>query len=207
LRYEPVFIVFEGIDGAGKTSIAKALVKLLDSQGFQTLYTYEPFNDEMTELIKRYGRALGAVIETLLMAADRYYHVEEVIKPALSEGKIVVSDRYFYSSIAYQGARGADIQWIKTVNYFAIKPDIAFYLDVPPEVGLSRKKNGDTRISYLEEDIRTTEKVRAIYKQLVSEEGLIEIDASRSKCSVLRECVKEICRKKGLLCQAAVCGD
>jgi dTMP kinase len=161
----------------------------------------------MTELIRKYGRALGAVIETLLMAADRYYHLEEVIKPALSEGKIVVSDRYFYSSIAYQGARGADIKWIKAVNYFAIKPDIAFYLDIPPEVGLSRKRNGNTRIPYLEEDVRTAEKVRAIYKQLVSEEGLIEIDASRSKCSVLRECVKEICSRKGLLCQAAVCGD
>ncbi|MCD6324059.1 MAG: dTMP kinase [Desulfurococcales archaeon] len=205
MRGRGVFIVFEGIDGAGKTTVAKAVVDLLIKSGIDSVYTYEPYSELFTKLIREYGKRFGSVMETLLMAADRYYHIKEVIEPALHLGKTVVSDRYHFSSVAYQGARGADVKWVLQVNSFVLKPDLAIYLDVPPEVGLQRKKVSSTRIRYLEEDHEVMEDVRRIYKELVSSGDLEEVDATKDLCSVMQECVRIICERTGLLCGAAVC--
>ncbi len=193
--------MFEGIDGSGKTTIAKEIVKELEEEGLKALYTYEPYSEEITSILNKLGRGSSAWLETLLMAADRYYHVQEVIEPAINEGMTVVSDRYFYSSVAYQGARGADPDWILTVNRFVRKPDLAIYLDVPPEVGLERKKHSTTRVRYLEEDMDVIRRVRSLYKELVSEGHLIEVDTSQSIDDVLRECRKIMCRELSLLCR------
>ncbi len=200
-----LFIVLEGIDGAGKTTVAKEIVRLLKKSGITSLYTYEPYTDLFTELIRKYGRELGPVMEALLMAADRYYHVKEVIEPALRSNKVVVSDRYYFSSVAYQGGRGADPSWVYLVNSFAIKPDLAIYLDIPPAVGLRRKKVSDTRIRYLEADPGVMNEVRRIYKDMVKSGALLEVNASRDLCSVLQQCVDIICEMVGLLCGTAVC--
>ena len=194
-------VVFEGIDGSGKTTIAKEIVKELEEEGLKALYTYEPYSEEITSILNKLGRGSSAWLETLLMAADRYYHVQEVIEPAINEGMTVVSDRYFYSSVAYQGARGADPDWILTVNRFVRKPDLAIYLDVPPEVGLERKKHSTTRVRYLEEDMDVIRRVRSLYKELVGEGHLIEVDTSQSIDDVLRECRKIMCRELSLLCR------
>jgi len=194
------FIVLEGIDGSGKTTIAKALVTALNSANVKALYTYEPYNPDFIEMIKKYGKDFGGVMEALLMAVDRYYHVERVVKPYLNMGYSVVSDRYFYSSLAYQGARGVSLEWIKTLNEFAPKPSLAIYLDVSPEEGLKRKLNVATKIKYMEEDPEFLRKVREIYKRLVSEGFLIEVDASRNYEVVFQDCVNLVCRKLGLLC-------
>lgn len=205
-KRKTAFIVLEGIDGAGKTVVAKKLVEMLRSEGHDALYTYEPFTEDITALLNKVGKEFGAIFETLLMAADRYYHLEKVIKPALRKGMVVVSDRYYYSSIAYQGARGANIEWVRLVNDFVIEPDVAIYLDVDPSIGLARKRNSTTRVLYLEEDIRVSEAVRRIYMDLVNEGLLVRINAEEKFETVVKESARIVCEKTGLLCSYTVSG-
>ena len=200
MRGSSAFIVLEGIDGAGKTTIAKEIVNLLTAEGLKALYTYEPYTKDLTRALKKYGKALGGEMETLLMAADRYYHIKEVVRPALNSGKVVVSDRYYYSSMAYQGARGVDISWIKEVNKFVLEPDVAIYIDVPPDLGFKRKTNSSTRLEYLESDLEVIKAVRNIYKELVSSGDLIEIDGTQDLSKVIELIKKVLCRKISLLC-------
>lgn len=194
------FIVLEGLDGSGKTSVSMRLVELLEAQGFKALYTYEPYSEDFVKLINEYGRRLGGVMEAFLMAADRYNHVVSVIEPALREGRVVVSDRYYYSSIAYQGAKGVNINWIKTLNTFAPEPSLTIYLDVEPETGLARKKASTTKVKYLEEDTSFLQEVRRIYKEMSAGGLMIEVDASRSLGEVISKCKDIICARLGLLC-------
>lgn len=198
------FIVFEGLDGSGKTTISLKIAEALVREGFRVLYTYEPYSEDFIKLINDYGRKLGGVMEAYLMAADRYNHVVSVIAPALREGFIVVSDRYYYSSLAYQGAKNVDIEWIKTLNKFAPEPDLAIYLDIEPALGLRRKKSSTTKIRYLEEDESFLHRVREIYKGLVSRGLMIEVDASNVLEKVVRDCAEVICEKLGLLCSRKV---
>ncbi|MEM2157943.1 MAG: dTMP kinase, partial [Sulfolobales archaeon] len=164
---EGVLIVVEGIDGAGKTSVSGEVVSRLSNLGFKTVYTYEPYTPFITEVINEYWDEIDPIVLTLLMAADRYYHINRVILPHLRSGHIVISDRYYYSSIAYQGAQGVDTQWIAEVNKFVIKPKLAIYLDVDPEVGLTRKKVSNTRVKSIEANIEMIRKARSIYLDLI----------------------------------------
>ncbi|MFN3267729.1 MAG: dTMP kinase [Zestosphaera sp.] len=198
------FIVFEGLDGSGKTTVSLRIVEALRGEGFRVLYTYEPYSEDFIKLINEYGRRLGGVMEAYLMAADRYNHVVSVIAPALKEGLVVVSDRYYYSSLAYQGAKNVDIEWIRTLNKFAPEPNIAIYLDIEPSVGLRRKQSSTTKIKYLEEDESFLHKVRAIYKELVAKGLMIEVNASSDLENVIRECIRVLCEKLKLLCSQRI---
>ncbi|MEM4829516.1 MAG: dTMP kinase [Zestosphaera sp.] len=195
-----LFYSFEGLDGSGKTTVSLRIVEALAREGFKVLYTYEPYSEDFIKLINDYGKRLGGVMEAYLMAADRYNHVVSVITPALREGLIVVSDRYYYSSLAYQGAKGVNVEWIKTLNKFAPEPDLAIYLDVEPSVGLRRKKSSTTKIKYLEEDESFLHKVRTIYKELVARGLMIEVDASNDLEDVIKECARILCEKLKILC-------
>lgn len=197
------FIVFEGLDGSGKTTVSTRIVEGLTKEGFKVLYTYEPYSDDFIKLIDVYGRRLGGVMEAYLMAADRYNHVTSVIIPALREGVVVVSDRYYYSSIAYQGAKGVEIEWIKVLNKFAPEPDLTIYLDVEPSIGLRRKQSSTTKIKYLEESESFLHRVRAIYKELVAKGLMIEVDASNDLENVVNGCARVICEKLKMLCTHA----
>lgn len=108
----------------------------------------------------------------------------EVI-PILDTNKIVVSDRYIYSSLAYQGAQGVDLDWIKQMNHFAIRPDLALYLDVPPEIGLARKRSRSTL-----ENLDLEKKVRRIYLDLVKSGELVKINSHRNLSEVKREVIE-----------------
>ena len=189
-----LFIVLEGIDGSGKTTIAKFLVEWLNSIGLKAIYTYEPYDEKIVKIIESKGRELGAIMEVLLLAADRYYHITKVIKPYLNMGYFVVCDRYYYSTLAYQGARGANLDWIRTVNYFVIKPDLAIYLDVEPKVGIERvRRVSRGKMRYLE-DINLLNRVRELYLKLVSEGELIYVDARKDLDEVKKD-VMEIVKK------------
>ena len=137
-----VFIVFEGIDGSGKSTHIKALAEELRSQGYGVLQTSEPSRDRIGNFIRRYAERndsrLTSETEALLFAADRFEHVKTVIEPALRRGRIVISDRYLYSSLAYQGAGGLEVDWIREMNRFAPKPDLGILLDILPEFSLQR---------------------------------------------------------------------
>ncbi len=197
---EGKLIVLEGIDGAGKTTIAKTLVNELKRKGFNALYTYEPFDKELISILNKKGSVLGGIFEALIMAADRYNHIECLVKPALQAGTIVVMDRYYYSSLAYQGAHGVSLEWIRTLNNFALRPDLAIYLDVPEEVGLQRKKRSTTRIPYLESSKDFVRRVREIYLDLVRSGELILVDGTQDLSKVVLECKKLLCSKLSLLC-------
>ena len=184
-----IFIVIEGIDGSGKTIQSKLLQKELIKKGFKAVYTAEPSKGFIGNFLRKTsfkGIKLNPEFETLLFAADRFYHINFEVIPNLNEGKIVVCDRYFYASLAYQGAQGVDLNWIKTVNKFVIKPDLAIYLDVPVEVGLSRIAK---RKKTVFEESEIEEKVREIYLKLVKENELILVNANKPIKDVKKEII------------------
>ncbi|MGC8949329.1 MAG: dTMP kinase [Thermoprotei archaeon] len=137
-----LFIVFEGIDGAGNTTQSNLLVQWLEMQGFRVLLTKEPTIGEIGVLIKKKLKSPTVshpAVDALLFAADRVEHVYSKIMPALNNGIFVVSDRYKESSMAYQSAQGLSQKWIHVLNKYAIEPDLTIILDVEPEISLARK--------------------------------------------------------------------
>lgn len=141
-----MFITFEGGEGSGKTSLIKEVSKWLVENGKQTLTTREPGGSFIAEQIRKVlldnnNLDMSPKTEALLFAASRVQHLEEIILPALKENKIVLCDRYIDSSLAYQGyARGLGLEAILKANNFVLDymPNYTIYIDVDPEIGLSR---------------------------------------------------------------------
>lgn len=182
-----VFIVFEGIDGSGKSTHIKTLTDELRGRGFSVLTTSEPSKDRIGDFIRRYAERndhrLTPETEALLFAADRFEHVMTVVEPALKRGRIVISDRYLYSSLAYQGAGGLDLDWIRDMNRFAPKPDLGILLDILPEFSLQRVERRKT-VFEVSDYLR---KVRNIYLRLVEEGELVRVDADKPRKAVQEE--------------------
>lgn len=178
-RNRGLFVVLEGLDGSGKTTIAWMLVKELEKEGHKVVYTYEPTDSEVVGVVKtRYNELRDAYVDALTFALDRLLHVKSVIKPSLERGYIVISDRYFYSSVAYQSAGGAPMEWVLEVNKWALRPDLAVYLDVDPIIGLKRKSGSHSRFSEFEE-LDLLFKVREAYLKMVSMGLLVMVNAER----------------------------
>lgn len=134
-------IVIEGIDGSGKSTCAKNLTEKLNSINIKTIYTFEPTHSHYGAKLRdgMLSEDLDAEAELLLFVKDRKEHIEYMIKPALEEGYFIILDRYFYSSIAYQGAKGIDINRIINMHKgFIIKPDIVFIFHLPIDIALNR---------------------------------------------------------------------
>ncbi|MEM0378307.1 MAG: dTMP kinase [Thermosphaera sp.] len=186
------FIVLEGIDGAGKTTIANLLIKELSALGFESAYTYEPTDSLIVKAVKgEYNSLRDAYIDALAFALDRLIHVKSIVNPLLEKGVIVVSDRYYYSSIAYQSAMGAPFEWVVELNKFALKPDLAIYLDIPPEVAIARRKGLESRFPEFEE-VSFLSRVRDNYKRMVSNGWLIEVDATENLKTVYSKITSHI---------------
>ena len=137
-----LFIAIEGVDGAGSSTQTKMLVSSLVKMGYPAFATKEPNPEGSVEpLIRSLLKASSEnpALDALLFAADRTDHVERVIKPLLSSKKIVITDRYNESSIAYQTAQGLSERWVISINRFAIKPDATIILDIDPLISLARK--------------------------------------------------------------------
>ena len=194
------FISFEGPDGAGKTSVISAIQEWLTQKyGKQTvLLTREPGGNRISEQIRQilfddHNTNMDARTEALLFAAARRQHIVEDIEPALQVGKIVLSDRYVDSSVAYQGGGrhlGADDIW--ELNQFAIHgllPDLTIYLDVPSELGLERiSKHRQNQVNRLDrEKLRFHQDVRNAYLTLAHrhQKRIQLIDASQSLPKVI----------------------
>jgi dTMP kinase len=179
-----LFICVEGLDGCGKTTQAKILVKTLKRMSYDAVYTAEPSRGHIGKFIKKFclhdKKRISAVTEALLFAADRYEHVENEVMPALKKGKIVVSDRYVYSSLAYQGATGLDLKWIDAINRHAMKPDLAIFIDVNPEIVIHRLKPKKSVM----ENLETQRKVREVYMRFVESGELAKIDGNKSRREV-----------------------
>lgn len=192
MNWMGILICVEGLDGCGKTTQSKRLVKRLRKMGYDAVYTAEPSRGKIGRFIRRYclhgEKRVPAIIEALLFAADRFEHVENEIIPALNVGKIVISDRYVYSSLAYQGAAGLDLKWVELINKHVIHPNLAVFIDVKPEIVIQRLKPKRSVM----ENLENQKKVREFYMKFVEEGRLIKIDGNKSKEEVADALLKVI---------------
>jgi dTMP kinase len=183
MAFKGVFVCVEGLDGCGKTTQAKLLVRRL-RRNYDAVYTAEPSSGKIGKFIKKHclhgERRSSGVVEALLFAADRFEHVEKTVLPALHKGRIVVSDRYVYSSLAYQGATGLDLEWIGKINEQAIRSDLAIFIDVRPETVVQRLKPKKSVM----ENLETQRKVREIYVEFVEKGDLVRVDGNKSQREV-----------------------
>jgi dTMP kinase len=156
-----LFIVFEGPEGAGKTTQAKLLYKYLRNKGYDVVLTREPGGTKLAEAVRKIilspKMKIYPMTELLLYEAARAQHIEEVIKPNLQKNKIVISDRFADASVVYQGyARGLGVKFVEKLNKLVVcnvVPDITFLLDISPKEGLQRIKfNRKTSFDRLEKE-------------------------------------------------------
>ena len=207
-------ISFEGGDGSGKTTQLKLLEKHRSAHGQTCLGTREPGGTALGEMIRQLLLEAGKEeisfpTELFLYLADRAQHVQEVIRPALASGIIVLCDRFTDSTLAYQGyGRGVDLDMLRRLNEVAspgITPDLTFLLDCPVEVGLSRtaqrivnQTSGKRREDRFErEKVEFHERVRAGFLELARAEPkrIVILDASRAIQEVHEEIRKIVDEK------------
>ena len=202
------FITFEGGDGTGKSTQVHLLEHYLVAQGKTCLTTREPGGTSLGQLLRQIvlesDSSISSQTELFLYLADRAQHVQEVILPAMAQSKIVLSDRYGDSTVAYQGyGRGIDLQLLLRLNEIAsggLKPDITFLLDCPVELGLSRtvqRKSGASKLKgndrFENENLEFHKKVRQGFLELARVETarFHIVDASRSEQQVFAA-IKEV---------------
>jgi dTMP kinase len=194
-KTKPCFIVFEGIDGAGKSTQAKLLARRLADLGIPVLLTAEPSDGPVGQIIRSLTTRLEAEEEARLFTEDRRDHVERVILPALAEGRTVICDRYVHSSVAYQGARGADQAAILSAQKpFAPQPDVIFLLEIPADIAIARigsARRGRFSAFEVREDL---EAVDAVYRR-ITDPVIRRIDGTVSTegiHSIIMDCLKEL---------------
>lgn len=188
-----LFITFEGGEGCGKSTQARLLLKKLEQQGIPTILTHEPggtaLGNEIRILLKRkQGSSISPQAELFLFAASRVQLVAELVRPALQEGKVVICDRFTYSTIVYQGyGRGLDLATVSMVNTMAtgnLNPDLTILLDMPSEQGLERRRRSKDRFEL--EDLSFHHRVREGYLKMATAEPdrWLLIDASLAKAKI-----------------------
>jgi len=188
-----IFITFEGGEGCGKSTQAKILYRRLDKLAIPVVLTCEPGGTTLGKKLGRWlkwadGIEITPVTELLLFNAARSQSVTEIIQPSLKEGKIVISDRYADSTTAYQGyGRGLDLKTVKEVNLAAThgrKPDLTVLMDIPPEVGLTRKQGQGRKTDRFEQtELAFHQRIRAGFLSLAKEEPQrwLVVDATRPR--------------------------
>ncbi|WP_257351275.1 dTMP kinase [Pseudalkalibacillus decolorationis] len=189
---KPLFITFEGPEGAGKTTIIQQLNKELKNHSIPFVSTREPGGIDIAEQIRSVilnpkNTEMDGRTEALLYAAARRQHLVERVLPALEEGKVVLCDRFIDSSLAYQGfARGLGIEEVFSINQFATEdrmPDMTFYFDLSPKVGLERiEKNNLREKNRLDlEKLDFHQKVQQGYRQVLDRfpERIVVINAEQ----------------------------
>jgi dTMP kinase len=191
-----LFVTFEGIDRSGKTTQARMLVGALGSDALGVREPGgTPAGEKVRELLKDAAVPLGPEAEALLFAAARAEIVEKVIRPALSEGKVVVSDRFLDSSLAYQGgARGLGVEEVERINRFAtggLVPDLTFLLDLDPAAAASRAGESDR---FEDEGAALQEAVLDTYSRLTSDDPARwrRIDATRPPEEIHADVLAEV---------------
>lgn len=193
-----ILITIEGIDGVGKTTHVKMLAKYLRGKGYEVEQLREPtdgfWGKKIKNLTKR-GRNVKPEEECQWFIKDRMEDVKNNINPALKNAKIVIMDRYYYSTMAYQGALGLDVNKIRKENEkFAPKPDLVIILDVPPEVGLARiTNNRKEKLNYFE-TLDYQNKVRELFLTMRSQDNVKILDGNRSAEEVQEE-IRKLVKK------------
>jgi len=201
-----MFITFEGPEGSGKTSQLPALATYLERLGYKVVCTREPggtaISDQIREVLTSMkNQELHPRTEILLFLAARAQLVEQVIKPALEAGKIVLCDRYGDSTLAYQGyGHGLDLKILRQMLEFAtdhMTPDLTLLLDLEVEVGLARKKKGAEWNRLDAYALAFHKRVREGYHQLIAEEPKrwVTVDATQDIDTVQAALRKTILKK------------
>jgi len=196
---EGFFITFEGIEGSGKSTQIKLLSEYFKEKGYKVLMTREPGGTAIGEKIRKLlldpeNEKMDYKTEILLYAADRAQHVKEIIKPALDSGKVVISDRFIDSNLAYQAAgRGLDFDTVYQINSWVIDscwPDLTFILDIDIKEGLKRARSLsiDRSGDRLEREVDAFhKKVRRAYLKMASEQRFALIDGAQGIEEVQKE--------------------
>ena len=196
-----MFITFEGIEGSGKSTQIQMLKEFFEKKSLKSFFTKEPgsteIGKEIRSILLNKENKIYPQTEIFLIFADRVQHVQEIIKPNLNEGKIVVSDRYYDSSVAYQGQREgiSKIEIYELIENLDLPtPDITFLLDLPANVGLKRAKNRASLDRFESEEISFHEGVRQNYLDLQEQnfQRIVKIDATQSPIEIFSNIIKKI---------------
>lgn len=181
----------EGIDGSGKTALAKKLYERVRRHEIEVVLTKEPTRTWLGDAVRRsVDEGLDPLVQALLFMADRSLHVER-IKAWLSEGKVVLSDRYHDSTLAYQGValQGRvpnPIEWLRRASsHLFLKPDLTLLLIVDPAEGLSRISGVRERTPF--ERLEFLTRVQELYMKMATEPRFVKLDASRPMDAVVAE--------------------
>lgn len=204
------FISFEGTDGCGKGTQIEKLKALFEEKGIDAVFTREPGGVETADKIRAFvkdpaNEDIDDLSDFLLISAGRNLHIKQKIKPALEDGKFVVSDRYVDSCFAYQGyAGGMDLDFIKPVTYQVIQgimPDITFFLNLDASASLARNKGLEGKLDKFEmKGVSYQEKVRQAYLEMAEAEPerWVVIDATLSREEIF-EIIKNELVKRGVI--------
>ena len=200
-----IFITFEGIDGCGKSTQVKMLVEALNKHQRKTILVREPGGTNISEeirdiLLHRHLADICDRTEALLMTGSRAQLTYEVILPNLNQGKNVIADRYYDSTLAYQGGgRELDLDWLIKLNQFAtygLEPNVTFFVDVLPEEAIRRKSQEPDRIELA--GIELQMRVRNIYLDLANrfQERFVVLDGHESIENIHGDILSELRRRK-----------
>ncbi|MEM5772823.1 MAG: dTMP kinase [Candidatus Aenigmatarchaeota archaeon] len=195
-----VFIVLEGIDGSGKSSQSKLLFDFLQKNKIDSILTHEPTDGDIGSLLtNKYLKEVDLpLVDAFLFAADREEHLKKVIIPALDQGKVVISDRYYHSTLAYQQAQGLELEFLLELNKKFIKPDLTIIIDLEPEIAVDRiekDKNRKMEDRKKFEKVEFLKKVRNNFlklKEILKDEKIVVIDGSKTKEEVFEALISEV---------------
>ena len=178
-----IFIVFDGIDGSGKTTQVNLLADVLKHAGIEVVTSKEPTDGIWGRKIREsaFGTRMELDEELDAFIKDRKEHIDGLILPSLKQGKVVILDRYFYSTIAYQGARGADKEaLVEICNDTSIQPDVSLIMDVSPKISQARILQRDGRVNNFEDPDYLVH-VRDIYQwQCTNNSNLKKVNGENS---------------------------
>lgn len=192
-RKQGILLAIEGIDGAGKTTQVEILSRMLADAGEEIVVSKEPTDGKWGRKLRESAANGRLPLETELdlFIRDRKEHINSLILPSINEGKIVILDRYFYSTIAYQGGRGADNQAIEKMMEFAPVPDMTFVLAAPPALTLHRISNDRNETPNAFEQLDALALCSEIFDRLVVERSEVHrINATQSIDSVQQDILR-----------------
>lgn len=208
-----VFITLEGPDGSGKSTQVRYLKEYFESKNLETVFTREPGGTDIGEkmrgiILDKENKEMCDMAEALLYAASRAQHVEQLIRPALEQGKVVICDRFIDSSIAYQGFGRQLGDSVRIINELAVAgcmPDLTLLLEISPKVGKSRIRiENQDRLD--REKIEFHNRVFEGYKELKNmyPDRFVGIDADRGKSSIKQDiidCIEKFLKDRGYQCR------
>lgn len=202
--YPGFLVVLEGIDGAGKSTQARTLGERLTARGQRVVLSREPTMGQWGKLLRESAQTgrLSIEDEVELFLKDRREHVNELILPRLREGCVVIVDRYYFSTAAYQGARGMDPQeLIRRNEEFAPEPDLLVLFDLPVEDGLSRVRARGDQADHFEQ-VEALRRVREIFLS-IDKQYLVKVDARKEPGVIAEEMWRAFEERRGVQTKSA----